>query len=67
MKKTIGVIFLVIVGLNFYSIIVRSYIGDPIGSPMYLIILVMMLFGGIGLINSKKKQDSTDIQRKEGE
>ena len=69
MKKTIGIILAVIVGLNFVSIMVRSSKGDPIGSPAYLIILVMMLFGGIGLINSaaKKKNETTDIQKTEGE
>jgi len=69
MKKTIGIILLVIVGLNFISIMVRSSKGDSIGSPAYLIILVMMLFGGIGLLNSagKKKNETTDIQKKEDE
>lgn len=69
MKKSIGIILLVIVGLNFISIMVRSSKGGSLGSPAYLIILAMMLFGGIGLLSRAniKKNETKDIQKKEDE
>lgn len=55
MKKTIGWILLVISILNLISILVRLSKGDSVGSPLYIIIVIMMFIGGISLINSKKK------------
>ena len=66
MKKTIGNMLIVMVGLNLISIFTNSIRGDSIGSPMYLIILVMMLVGGITLISSsKKKKETTNLQKKD--
>lgn len=65
MKRTIGWILLVIAGLNFVTLFVNLSQNKSIGSPAYLIILVMMFFGGLSLVNSKKKttESSTEIQK----
>lgn len=55
MKRTIGWILLIMAALNFFGIFMRTLQNENIGSPAYLIILVMMFFGGISLINSKNK------------
>lgn len=62
MKKTIGIILLVIVGLNIISIIVRISNYDSIGSPIYLIILGMMLTGGIILLKHKNNMKNKSTQ-----
>lgn len=54
MKKTIGWILLVICGLNLISLFARMSKGDSPGSPMYIILLVMMVIGALVLIGSKK-------------
>ncbi len=55
-KKVIGIILVVIAGLNIFGWFVRSSKGESIGSPFSIILIVMMLFGGLFLINSKKKE-----------
>jgi len=69
MKKTIGIILLVIVGLNFFSIMVRSLNGVAMGLLPYYIFLVIMLIGGIRLINNSnnKKNQPADILNKQSE
>ena len=59
MKRTIGWVLLVIVGLNFVTILVRISQEVSIGSPLYLIILTMMFLGGLHLINSKNQAKPT--------
>lgn len=56
MKKTIGIILFVIVGLNFIAIFVRMSKAEPIGSPMYIILLLAMIGGGIWLINKGNEE-----------
>ncbi len=55
-KKAIGIILAVIAGLNIFGWFVRSSKGESIGSPFSIILIVMMLFGGLFLINSKRKE-----------
>lgn len=59
MKRTIGWILLVIVGLNCVTILVRLSQEVSIGSPLYLILLTMMLLGGLRLVNSKNQAKPT--------
>ena len=59
MKATIGWIFLVIVGLNCVTILVRLSQEVSIGSPLYLILLTMMFLGGLRLVNSKNRSKPT--------
>lgn len=47
MKRTVGIIFIAIVCLNVFGAFMRTLNGEPIGSPAYIIILVMMFFGGV--------------------
>jgi hypothetical protein len=61
MKKVFGIILLAISILNIVAIIDRTANGESVGSPIYLILIVMMLFGGIGLLASKKAKDSSDL------
>lgn len=68
MKKTIGWILVVIVLLNFVSIMARASKNEPLGSPMYFILLVMMFFGGLYMIDYKKApadDTSTDVVKKD--
>lgn len=58
MKKTIGIILIVIVCLNFISILTRVSNGQPGTYPLHIIGLVLMLIGGIALINSANKNKS---------
>ena len=69
MKKTVGWILLVMASLNFVTVFVRLSKNESVGSPAYLIIVVMMFFGGLSLINSKKKEteNSTKIQKTEND
>ena len=68
MRKVIGIILLIIVGLNLLSIIIRLSNGESIGSPLYLIILVLLGAGGFILANNssskteepQKKQDKPE-------
>lgn len=65
-KKTVGIILLVISGLNVFGWFIKLPKGESIGSPAYIVLIIMMFFGGISLINSKKKtSDNTDIQKKD--
>lgn len=57
-KRIVGWILLVIAGLNFLSVFVRLAQGESIGSPLYLILLVMMMVGGMSLVQSRKRGDS---------
>lgn len=57
MKKVFGIILLVFVGLNLFTIMVRSSNGEEIGSPGYIFILLLMLICGIILVSSKKKKN----------
>ena len=67
-KRTLGIIFLVISGLNIFGWFVRSSKGESIGSPLYIVLMVMMLFGGMALVSSKKKTDEiNDIQKRDEE
>ena len=69
MKRKIGWVLLVIAGLNFVTLFANLSQNKSVGSPAYLIILVMMFFGGLSLINSKKKKpgNSTEIQKTEND
>ncbi|MFC2121108.1 hypothetical protein ACFLTI_05890 [Bacteroidota bacterium] len=58
MKKTFGIILLVIVGLNLITIFVRASNGNEIGSGGYILILGFMLIGGIALVSSNKKKNT---------
>lgn len=58
MKKIVGIILLVIVGLNIITISVRASSGEQVGSPLYVIILILFMFGGIALISSSKQGES---------
>jgi hypothetical protein len=60
MKKILGVILLIIVGLNCVTLCVRASSGNPLGSPGYFIILVLLLIGGIALLISSKKKSEGD-------
>lgn len=53
-KRAVGWVLLVIAGLNFVAIAVRVFQDDPAGSPIYLILIVMMFIGGLGLIGKDK-------------
>jgi hypothetical protein len=67
MKKTIGIILLIIAGLNLISIIGRASSGVPLGSPGYLVILLIMIIGGIALINrSNTKKENTNETNEKG-
>ena len=56
MKKTIGIILIVMVALNAIAIFTRISRNVSVGSPGYLIFLVLLLIGGLQLINSQKRQ-----------
>lgn len=61
MKKTFGIILLVIVGLNLISIFVRMTKSEPIGANMlYYFVLIGMLVGGVVLINKDSQVTSGD-------
>jgi hypothetical protein len=67
MKKIIGWILIVLAGFNLISIFFSLIGVTPVGSPGYIIVVIMMFFGGLSLINSKKDntEGGTDLQKNE--
>lgn len=61
MKKVFGGILLAISVLNLIAIIGRSSNGESVGSPLYIILIIMMFFGGIGLLATKKTDKTTEL------
>ncbi len=53
MKKTLGIIMVVIAALNMFAWIADAT-KDKSEPPMYYIFVIMILIGGILLINSSK-------------
>lgn len=60
MKKTIAIILFVLVGLNSVTIFVRIGQGEAIGSPAYLVVLLVMLVVGFWLYPKNSKEQ--DVQ-----
>lgn len=56
MKKVIAIFLFVLVGLNAVAIFVRMGQGESVGSPAYLLILLVMLVGGFWLYPNKDSQ-----------
>jgi len=55
MKKIIGIILIVIVALNLISIGVHLFKDESVGSPLYIIILIILLILGGFLISKTNK------------
>lgn len=66
-KRVFGWILLAIVGLNVVAILVRMEQGASVGSPLYLIFLLMMFIGGVGLVRKKKNDRNSEAVMKTGE
>ncbi len=62
MKRTIGIILLIIGGLNCITVFTHLSQNKSPGSPIYLILLVMMLVGGYSLTTAKKKDDGSNFK-----
>lgn len=62
MKRTIGTIILLIAFLNVVAIIGRISNGNPVGSPFYIIGLILMIIGGVVLVNTSKHKFQSQIR-----
>jgi hypothetical protein len=66
MKKTSGIILLVIAGLNLLSIIMRSAKSESMGSPLYALLLMVLVFAGFALLQASA-ENNQDKPKKEKE
>lgn len=62
MKKIIGIILLIIAGLNLVTIAVRGANGDPAGSPFYIVVILSMLIGGAYLLKAATEESNEDAE-----
>lgn len=69
MKRGIGWVMLVIFGLNVVAILGRIAQDESVGSPIYLLLLIMIAGGGLSLIRSRRTsaKESNAIVKKEDE
>lgn len=58
--RTVGIVFIVISALNILGWFFKSARDEPIGSPIYIIVVFGLLIGGIIMLNSKKKENETE-------
>lgn len=57
--RTTGIVLIVISALNILGWFFKSSRDEPIGSPLYIIVILGLLIGGIIMLNSKNKENET--------
>lgn len=58
--KIVGIIFIVISALNMVAWLSRSSQGEPIGSPAYIVLVLVLLIAGLFMVASNKKNESEE-------